>query len=110
MIICFYYRVPSKGNQRGDWIEAIEKHQTFQHSRREYNVCIRHFEPCDVEKKDNKFALKQNAIPTIFKELNENCDEIIGNEFVDDAMQNAKCAQCPFLLAQIDEFLLALIF
>lgn len=57
--------------------------------------------------------MNPNAIPSIFEkksvvvqdcEDSENSiDAIIGNEVVDDAIQNAKCVQCPFLLAKIAE-------
>lgn len=33
-MIIFSDRVPSKGDQRQKWIEVIEKHQKFQHSRK----------------------------------------------------------------------------
>lgn len=113
MFINFRYRVPSKGDQREKWIEAIQKHQAFQHSRIEFNVCMRHFKSSDYEQKGSKFVLNRNAIPSIFTDsaVNnvENCascnsiDSIIGNEIIDDTIQNAKCVQCPFLLAKIAE-------
>lgn len=110
-----FYRVPSKGEQRIKWIEVVEKIQKFQHNRKEYNVCIRHFEPGDYEKKGNKFILKHNAIPSIFEKNSvvdgsfeksdsfDFIDEIVGHEIIDDTIKNVKCVQCPFLLEKIAE-------
>lgn len=109
-----FHRVPSKGEQREKWIAEVEKIQKFQHNRKEYNVCIRHFEPRDFVKKGNKFILNSEAVPSIFEknpvigncEKTENCefiDEIIGHEIIEDSMENAKCVQCPFLLEKIAE-------
>lgn len=101
--------MPLNTEKRNKWIAAIETHQKFDHTRRTYYVCIKHFIPEDYEVKRNKTTLNPDAIPSIFenrlaavvKEVNNY--QIIGDEIVVDATENRKCFQCPFLLEKVKE-------
>lgn len=100
----FLQRVPSKGN-RDKWILAIEQCQLFPQNRKIFNVCIRHFVESDYEKKDDKFTLSANAIPSVFNSQNSNdFFEIIPHELIDEEEgKPKKCVQCPCLLQKIKE-------
>lgn len=93
------FRLPREKN-RLEWIKEIEKHQKFL-NKTNYNVCIRHFLNTDYIKKKDKYILKENAIPTIFKSSSDFI-EIISNEIFDDCdSEVTKCSQCPCLLEKI---------
>lgn len=67
-VLIFLYRVPGKNHvQRELWIEEIEKYQAFDHYRKDFSVCIRHFREGDVQKKGLKNVLKPDAVPSIFR-------------------------------------------
>lgn len=60
-------RVPIKnGDERRLWIESISNHQPFDFYRLYFNVCERHFAPCELTKFEDKTIRKRNAIPSIF--------------------------------------------
>lgn len=86
---------------RQQWISQIEKHQPFSQNKKNYNVCIRHFLESDYEKKNDKFTLHPNALPSIFDIIkSDDFVEIISNELIDEAEPD-KCVQCPCLLKKI---------
>lgn len=101
------FRVPSQ-NDRGKWIEAIEKHQSFDHYRKIFHVCIRHFHANDVNKKGEKIVLKPNVIPSIFRfdmvqSITEGAaEEIDPVNSTDRACNNeAECSGCSSREAKI---------
>lgn len=58
---------------RAKWIAAIAKHQKYDESRFNFNVCIRHFQATDIVLRGKDKCLKLNAAPTIFNEPTSSC-------------------------------------
>lgn len=85
--MCFLYRVPRANHfQRGLWIGVIEKYQAFDHYKKDFNVCIRHFREGDVQKKGPKIVLKSDAVP-IFQST-----ECVNDQDVDQERPSCSCA------------------
>lgn len=109
----FILRVPRSGDIRTKWIEAIGKHQNFDHSRQNFNICKRHFCARDFSEKGNATVLISYAVPSVFEEsivvvdVPDETDsmeiQIIGDGIIDDAIQNNQCIQCPFLKQKVDD-------
>ena len=97
------FRLPSKVN-RTQWIEAIAKHQPETGLRTVFNVCMHHFLEDEYEKKNGRFVLKPNAVPSVF---DAPCHfvEIISDEIIQEIEVDSanKCVQCPCLLDKIEE-------
>lgn len=65
------HRVPSKGERREKWIAGIQKHQKFNESKKEFNVCHRHFVSSDLLSIGERKILKLSATPQIFDGVNK---------------------------------------
>lgn len=73
------------------WIEAIEVHQTFDRSKTYFNVCVKHFEPTDLEVRGSKTYLKKDAVPTIFGITGETIDSQVSDP---DINHSSECSEC----------------
>lgn len=62
----YLFRVPPNEPQRKRWIDAIEKHQTFDYTCPSFDICCLHFEKSNFICKENTILLKNDAIPSIF--------------------------------------------
>lgn len=65
-----FLRMPLVGEQRIRWIGSISKHQDFDFSITNFNVCGVHFSK-EVYTEDGK-VLKSDAIPSIFENVDNN--------------------------------------
>lgn len=63
-----FFSVPSNGESRDKWIEAVSAHQLFDNSSLRFYVCQLHFNLENIENiKANSF--KDRIVPTIFPQL-----------------------------------------
>lgn len=61
------FRISPPGNaKRDDWISAIETYQEFQHHSTYFSICELHFPPSSITKKNDKYILSKDVVPTIF--------------------------------------------
>lgn len=60
------FSVPSEPNKRKLWIEAIEKHQSFDYYVSKFYVCELHFSEESLRRGGFRTDLKPNVVPTIF--------------------------------------------
>lgn len=61
-----YFSVPIETNKRKLWIEAIEKHQSFDYYASKFYVCELHFPEESLRRGGFRTDLKPNVVPTIF--------------------------------------------
>lgn len=90
---------------RAKWIAAIAKHQKYDESRFNFNVCIRHFQATDIVLRGKDKCLKLNAAPTIFNEPTSSCkvDDNINSKSNANSSQIECEKKCHLLQAKVAE-------
>lgn len=84
------------------WVTGIEEHQKFDHSKINYNICIKHFQPTDFEIRGNKRLLKKEVVPTIFGVVNNS--QVLDSDFNEcSSAFLSKCFECTTLKAKLSE-------
>lgn len=70
-----YFSVPTFQPNRGLWIEAIEKFQTFDYKVQTFHVCSEHFLPTDIVVRGKKKTVIPGRVPSLFANINNNNQE-----------------------------------
>lgn len=101
---CFHQRAPLYTPEvYRKWIEAIEVHQRFDRSKVYFNVCVKHFEPTDLEVRGGKTCLKKDAVPTIFGVTGKTIESQDSDPDFNHSPECSECTECTCLKRDLIE-------